>query len=504
MSEQVWKIIEEQRNVATNSQYSDLNGLFTGLDSVGSMIRESRDGKIPLEYHTEAFTKPAYQFIGTGRSIVYLNYEELTQMYNHPGGLEEYSRQWLGMSLDHLRYLLLNHEILIKLADGGMYGNTGIRQQIEDFFDRDLLQEARPLYFHAVEDLISETARGRTFNQLCSEQFREMKTGVSESGNEYYERCKKVFSDENQQFAGVSFSFEKLMHNYIRLKILRSYFDATEDKEARDSIEASMDSMVNVTNKLSRSPKAKNRKLLAQSSYHNYLLWGTPIYYSLGGKHSLVGLEEYWKWAHPWAKRLIEGATLGHYDTIVNLKEWLFSTKPEGRSKLEDVMYKHKEAISQKNEDSVKTQESELRKHISEVEEFRKSHKCSDKNYYNELQIAFGGNFFPIEGYQSHHTDYGDRTSRNVTVLLSVFDFVGPIVTQILDPRGFGSSMLAVGALTLSYRLGKRYLPDRIDIGSIQRKWKRTRSPSYRDVTFRVLKLNLSGVESQTSVVTYE
>lgn len=92
----IWDDIEAQKEDAKKDYKKVLKEVID--DPLEKYFKDSKRGKIPIEYHTEASSKPVYHPLAISRVLVYFNPQDLREKC-----LKQYSFGWFGMTLDTLK-----------------------------------------------------------------------------------------------------------------------------------------------------------------------------------------------------------------------------------------------------------------------------------------------------------------------------------------------------------------------------------------------------------------
>jgi len=142
----IWDDIEAQKEDAKKDYKKVLKEIID--DPLEKYFKDSKRGKIPKEYHTEASSKPVYHPLVISRVVVYFNPQDLREEC-----LKQYSFEWFGMTLDTLKKYVEEGWIIVQLNTRDKYDNDSIRE-IEEFFRR---TEAKPIYVHIVEQSLLST-----------------------------------------------------------------------------------------------------------------------------------------------------------------------------------------------------------------------------------------------------------------------------------------------------------------------------------------------------------
>jgi len=447
----VWKEIDNQKENAIKSDRKYKKFLEETLDDPHKRyFQESWEGRIPLEYHTEAVSKPVYHPLTISRVLIYLNPVGLKKYSD----LKEYTLKWFGMTLESLRDYVKNGWVIIQLNAKDEYDKKS-QDEINEFF-RDL--EAKPIYVYLVDDLLPSIIgyENKTLNEILSEEKKRVKN--------LHKRWSNIIK-EPIEIGGVEIDADKVMENYVKLKFIKDVFENEGYKKTANGIKAEIDSL----------EKIENSKALALRAYTSFLIYGTPLLYCDGSGFVSVGPEPYWCIVQANTKRMFEKIKAKCKKVIsstwTNEKILYF----DNIEKPHEIINRHYTAIKDMNEKEARGLEKKIKLMIKEV-----YGRCDNKGNY-------------IEAFKSYENEASGAESRKITIPISfgsalvgwvIGGIIGalmgltPLLTEVKPIKTIALKRVAGGKI-FGVNIEEEEIPDLgIEIPE-----------AYKDYRFRVFKI---------------
>ena len=356
----IWDDIEAQKEDAKKDYKKVLKEVID--DPLEKYFKDSKRGKIPIEYHTEASSKPVYHPLVISRVLVYFNPQDLREKC-----LKQYSFGWFGMTLDTLKKYVENGWIIVQLNTRDKYKDS-IRKEIEEFFRE---TEAKPIYVHIIEQSLLSTIG---YENITFEEYLEQEK-KSEQMKNLEKRWHEIIKRPIEMY-GVEIKADKVMDHYIKLKLLRDVFREKGYEMTADAIDVELKNLA----------KIESRRELAQRTYTSFLIYGTPIFYCKCSGFVSVGSEPFWYVVQRNTKTIFGKIKEKFKEdieskTIKNKVTLYFEDIDEHPHK---IIKKHYFYVKEENIDKAKELEGQIIKMINEVYQ-----RCEEKGDYIKAFESF-------------------------------------------------------------------------------------------------------------------
>jgi hypothetical protein len=466
----IWEDIEYQKEMAIGSDEEYKKFLEETLDDpLKKYFQESWDKKIPLEYHTEAVSKPVYHPLVISRVLVYFNPYQLKGKKKYRD-LKEYSFKWFGMSLECLKKYVEKGWVIVQLNTEDKYDGDS-RNEINEFF-RNL--KARPIYVNIVDDLLPSFAgEDKTLESILSEE----KNRVKDLHERWLNIVKKPI-----KLHGVVINADKVMENYLKLKLLRDVFENKGDQKTANGINIELKFL----------EESKNPIELAQRAYSSFLIYGTPILYCNGSGFVSVGSEPYWYIVQANTKTIlgkIKGFMRRITSKITRKNEKILYF--DDIKKPHEIIRNHFELVNQGRYEKVKEQEEDIKLMIEKVYA-----RVNEKGTYVKA----------LGSYENEVRGVVESKLKKITVPLSIGNaLLGSITEGIIGILMAFTPLLTesrpIKTIALKCVAGNRIFGIEIEEKEIPDLGVEI-PEAYKDIRFRVLKIPVENKDHTSEEIT--